>query len=183
MTAFACGTQIVQRLNDGLDSVDEDQQNYTMVRLCVALRRKVQLYYWSHSTRSFVHHPYEHILPDTPRVMHWSSEEYLVIGFRTGYIRLKANRSGAVEELFNFSRQCEPLIAKLDEHRFTMWAENKLCFFNSNGKPTMRAGLDLNKAPVSVAYDHPYLTVLSPAGLEVRTIDSFLTIQDISVSF
>ncbi|XP_022644314.1 vam6/Vps39-like protein isoform X2 [Varroa destructor] len=182
VTTFACGTQRVKRHNDGSDNVSPSDRNYTVVRLCIAQRRRIQYFYWKHNDSAFIEHPYEHTLPDVPRIMVWSSKEHLIVGFKTSYVLLKANKTGDLRELRTISRQPEPLITRLQDDSYAVLSEKNVHLVNMNGDRIQIEPIIMSELPVSLAYDYPYLMGLSPAGVEVHTINPTLTIQTIQIT-
>ncbi|OQR67629.1 vam6/Vps39 protein-like [Tropilaelaps mercedesae] len=181
-TTFACGTQRVERHNDGSEEARRMDSSYTMVRLCVAQRRKIQLFIWKQSEMRFVNYAHEQMLPDIPRTIVWSSEEHLIIGFKAEYILLRTDASNEIDELFNVGRQSDTLIVRLTDDRFAMLLEKKVNIVSPDGAQTQKFPIYLSEVPVSIAYDYPYLMALSTAGVEVQTINPRLAIQDVQIT-
>lgn len=113
--------------------------------------------------------------------MVWSSKEHLIVGFKTSYVLLKANKTGDLRELRTISRQPEPLITRLQDDSYAVLSEKNVHLVNMNGDRIQIEPIVMSELPVSLAYDYPYLMGLSPAGVEVHTINPTLTIQTIQV--
>lgn len=57
-------------------------ESNSVIRLCVAVRRKLQLYYGKNG--EFKQHLFDFTIPDVPKVMAWG-QEYLCVGFKGEY--------------------------------------------------------------------------------------------------
>lgn len=57
-------------------------ESNSVIRLCVAVRRKLQLYYGKNG--EFKQHLFDYTIPDVPKVMAWG-QEYLCVGFKGEY--------------------------------------------------------------------------------------------------
>lgn len=57
-------------------------ESNSVVRLCVAVRRKLQLYYGKNG--EFKPHLFDFTIPDVPKVMAWG-QQYLCVGFKAEY--------------------------------------------------------------------------------------------------
>lgn len=58
-------------------------ESKSLVRLCVAVRRKLQLYQGING--ELKQHLYEFTIPDVPKVMAWG-QQYLFVGFKSEYV-------------------------------------------------------------------------------------------------
>lgn len=88
-TIFALDVQQTQSLTG---------EKNTVVRLCVAVKRKLQLYYWKGKENQFKDFCDELTVPDIPRVLSWCGET-LILGFR-GLSYSLLDFSGTTKELF-----------------------------------------------------------------------------------
>ncbi|XP_003741565.1 vam6/Vps39-like protein [Galendromus occidentalis] len=174
-SVFACTTETVEVQNED----DSEKKYFVMVKMCIAVKRRLHLFYWKHNR--FLDYPSSHVLPDVPRTMLWSSEDHLIIGFKSDYILLKARTAGEVKELFPLGRQPEPLLAKLHGDNIAMLLEKQLILAAANGKPTEKYSINLRDTPVSVTYDHPNVIAVSNSGIEIHTIHPRLDIQEITM--
>lgn len=57
-------------------------ESNSVVHLCVAVRRKLQLYYGKNG--EFKKHLFDFTIPDVPKVMAWG-QQYLCVGFKGEY--------------------------------------------------------------------------------------------------
>lgn len=57
-------------------------ESNSVVHLCVAVRRKLQLYYGKNG--EFKKHLFDFTIPDVPKVMAWG-QQYLCVGFKADY--------------------------------------------------------------------------------------------------
>lgn len=58
-------------------------ESNSVVRLCVAVRRKLQLYYGKNG--EFKQHLFDFSIPDVPKVMSWG-QQYVCVGFKNEYV-------------------------------------------------------------------------------------------------
>ncbi|XP_073983190.1 vacuolar protein sorting 39 [Rhodnius prolixus] len=137
------------------------------VRLCVSVKRKLQLYYLKN--REFFDLMPEITLSDIPRALAWSKDS-ICVGFKGGYTIVKL--SGGEEELFPTGRQLEPLVNKIpgkEKDMFVLGKETQSVFVETNGEPV--ANCDIVKwtdIPVGVGYDEPYLIAALTECVEIK---------------
>ncbi|KAK6634046.1 hypothetical protein RUM43_001658 [Polyplax serrata] len=148
------------------------------VRLCVAVKRKLQFYYWKNDT--FLELQSEIAVNDVPRCISWS-QDTLCIGFKAEYSLLSLS-SGNSKELVLVGKAPEPSITKLGDEVFAVGKDSQTIFVNTNGDPSLKYAVKWPEAPTALVFDDPYLIALLPESIQIRTIDPNLFIQSLSVS-
>jgi len=138
------------------------------LHLAVALRRKVQVYYWKN--REFHELKSEIPLSDTPKAMAWVAES-LIFGFSKQNYLIHDLVSNSEKELFSTGKQPEPLVAKVGDNRIALSRDEMIVFLNSKGEPTSQFGLNFTEAPSNLVHVHPYILALMPKNIEVCTAD------------
>lgn len=138
------------------------------VRLCVAVKRKLQLYYWKNG--SFLELQSDLVVSDVPRTISWS-QDTLCIGYKGEYcllsvclikfsffsflaeqtiislLQLSTNQS---QELFPVGRAPEPSITKLGGDVFALGKDTQCIFINKNGDPTLKYAVKWPEVPVAL---------------------------------
>jgi hypothetical protein len=114
----------------------------TVVRLCVAVKRKLQLYYWKEKKKTFEEFfseeiagsdiPRELSVPDIPRELAWCGET-LVLGFR-GFSYTLMDFQGKTKELFPTGKSPEPSITKLSNNSFVLGKDSQSVIMDTNGE-------------------------------------------------
>ncbi|XP_017882997.1 vam6/Vps39-like protein isoform X2 [Ceratina calcarata] len=148
----------------------------TVVRLCVAVKRKLQLYYWK--GKKFVEFKdFELTIPDIPRELCWCGEA-LVLGFRgLSYTILDLN--GKTKELFPTGKSPEPSVTKLSDSSFVLGKDSQSFVMDTKGELVQHNPVKWTDIPSAIAWDDPYLLGIVHDKLEVYTIDGCLHIQTI----
>ncbi|XP_043220624.1 vam6/Vps39-like protein [Amphibalanus amphitrite] len=146
-----------------------------VVRLCVAVKRKLQLYYWKN--REFHELMADLAVPDVPRALAWNGNA-ICVGLRSDYFLLKL--SGEERELFPTGKSGEPTIAHLGEGRLALVRDQQTIFIDRDGNPTQKLPVTWSKVPHALLYDAPYLVALCAAHVEVQTVEPRRHIQTIS---
>ncbi|CAG0902960.1 unnamed protein product [Cyprideis torosa] len=149
----------------------------TIVRLCVAVRKSLQLYYWKN--RKFLELGEDLALPDFPKTISWCGES-LFVGVRKEYFRLTI--TGRLYELFPVHSPNEPNILRLEDYKVALGQDNKLVILDSNGKPAKSNMLEWSNHPSALQFDPPFLVAVLPCYLEVRSLDPDVLMQTISLS-
>lgn len=115
-----------------------------VVRLCVVVKTKLQLYYWKEKTKKFeeffdkksglsgLRTHKELTVPDIPRNLTWCGET-LVLGFR-GFPYTLMDLEGKVKELFYTGKSHEPRITKLSENSFVLSRDLQSVVMDTNGE-------------------------------------------------
>ncbi|XP_012264302.2 vam6/Vps39-like protein [Athalia rosae] len=147
----------------------------TVVRLCVAVKRKLQLYYWK--VDQFIDFGDELVVPDVPRVLSWCGET-LVLGFRgLSYILLDLN--GTTKELFPTGKSPEPGITKLSDSSFALGKDSQSILMNTKGELVQHNSVKWADSPIATAWDDPFLMGIINDTLEVYTLEGCLQMQTI----
>lgn len=168
-TLFAADVETVTSLTG-------EQQS--TLRLCVAVRRKIQVLFWKN--REFIDLVDEMNMYDIPRAMVWFRDR-VCVGFKRDYFIVKIN-TGESKELFPLgSKQTEPVITYLKDAGFVLGRDDMSIFIDKEGHPTKKHPVKWSDIPVASMYDAPYLISVLPKCLEVRTIDPNLMIQTIGL--
>ena len=104
------------------------------VRLVVAVRRKLQLYYWKN--RKFLELQPEINLPDVPKSVAWCKNG-ICIGYRSEYglVKLDSLDKFEVVELFPTSKSQEnSSVTLMSDERFALGKDDQTTFVDLGGK-------------------------------------------------
>ncbi|XP_012531879.1 vam6/Vps39-like protein [Monomorium pharaonis] len=148
----------------------------TVVRLCVAVKRKLQLYYWK-GKKFEEFNDFELTVPDIPRQLSWCSE-MLILGFR-GLSYTIYDLSGKPKELFPTGKSPEPSITKLSDSSFVLGKDSQSFIMDTKGELVQHNPVKWSDTPSIIAWDDPYLLGIVHDRLEVYTIEGCLHIQTI----
>ncbi|KAG0702685.1 Vam6/Vps39-like protein [Chionoecetes opilio] len=143
------------------------------VRLVVAVKRKLQLYYWK--SRQF--HPLRDdlALPDVPRALSWCLEA-IAVAFKHDYWLVPL--TGEQKELFATGRSQEPLITQLEGGEQLALAHDKeTIFVDAKGNATCSNSLKWEEQPLALAYHKPYLVAILPKNIEIKIAEPQATVQ------
>ncbi|XP_034941831.1 vam6/Vps39-like protein [Chelonus insularis] len=153
----------------------------TGVRLCVAVKRKLQLYYWKANNNQFEDlgdPPRNEIsLPDVPRELAWCGET-LVVGFH-GISYTLINLDRKTKELFPTGKPPKPSITKLSDNSFALGKDCQSIIMNTSGDLIQNNPIKWSDSPTATAWDDPYLLGIVHDTLEVYTLEGSLHIQTI----
>lgn len=164
-------------------------ESKSLVRLCVAVKRKLQLYQGING--EFKQHLYEFNIPDVPKVMAWG-QQYLCVGFKAEYVLYDLS-SGNPKEVFPTSSSKEPTIAKYSETSFLLGRDQSSVLVEEC-KDTKDDADDKNKSkdidikktikwsdfPMAVVWDEPFVLGLLGDQVVVQTVEPTLFIQTLS---
>ncbi|XP_042232169.1 vam6/Vps39-like protein isoform X2 [Homarus americanus] len=143
------------------------------VRLVVAVRRKLQLFYWK--ARKFHQLREDLALPDVPRALTWCMEA-IAVAFKHEYWLVKL--TGEQKELFATGRSQEPLITRMvDGEQLALAHDKESIFVDADGNATCSYTLKWVEQPLSLAYDKPYLIAILPKNIEIKTTEPQITVQ------
>ncbi|KAL3874849.1 hypothetical protein ACJMK2_037811 [Sinanodonta woodiana] len=144
------------------------------LRMCVAVKRKIQLMYWKN--RDFHELQTDLNLYDIPRAMAWCKDS-LCVGFKRDYFLIKVN-TGESKELFpTGSNQLEPVVTKLDDNMLLLSRDKMSIFIDADGNPVKNQPLTWSDIPFDTVHDPPYLIAVLPKYIEIRTMEPPLLIQ------
>ncbi|XP_014212191.1 vam6/Vps39-like protein [Copidosoma floridanum] len=173
-----------------------------VVRLCVAVKRKLQLYYWKSKTKSFEEFfspkvagseeffskdellqpsgsdmPRELSVPDVPRELAWCGET-LVLGFR-GFSYTLMDFLGKSKELFPTGKSPEPSISKISDSSFVLGKDSQSVIMDTKGELIQHNPIKWSDLPTALVWDDPYLLGIVHNSLEIYTLDNCMHIQTI----
>ncbi|XP_049875030.1 vam6/Vps39-like protein [Pectinophora gossypiella] len=160
---------------DNTSTTSMTGESNSIVRLCVAVRRKLQLYYGKNG--EFKQHLFEFTIPDVPKVMAWG-QEYLCVGFKTEYTLYDLS-SGNPKELFpiSSSKSVEPTITKHSETCFVLGRDNTSVLVEEAKDITIKKTIKWKDAPIAIVWDEPYMLGLLQDQVIVQTVEPALFIQ------
>ncbi|XP_057329506.1 vam6/Vps39-like protein isoform X1 [Microplitis mediator] len=151
----------------------------TGVRLCVAVKRKLQLYYWKANNNQFQdlgdESRNEISLSDVPRELAWCGET-LIVGFH-GLSYTLINLDGKTKELFPTGKPPKPSITKLSDSSFALGKDSQSIIMNTSGDLIQHNPVKWTDSPAATAWDDPYLLGIVHDTLEVYTLEGSLHIQ------
>ncbi|GAB6031743.1 Vam6/Vps39-like protein [Chamberlinius hualienensis] len=150
------------------------------LRMCVVVKKKIQLYEWQN--RTFHELPTagngELNLPAVPKMVQWYGDS-LCVGFRGEYFLIKVK--GDQKELFPTGKSLEPRICKLLNNRFALGRDEHTILIDLEGNPTQRHPITWSDIPINMEHDNPYFVSILPKCIEVRNIDPRMLIQTIEL--
>ncbi|RLU19122.1 hypothetical protein DMN91_009480 [Ooceraea biroi] len=142
----------------------------TVVRLCVAVKRKLQLYYWK-GKKFEEFKDFELTVPDIPRQLSWCGET-LILGFR-GLSYTIFDLNGKAKELFPTGKSPEPNITKLSDSTFVLGKDSQSFIMDTKGELVQHNPVKWSDTPNAIAWDDPYLLGIVHDRLEVYTLEGF----------
>ncbi|CAH2041395.1 unnamed protein product, partial [Iphiclides podalirius] len=150
-------------------------ESNSVVHLCVAVRRKLLVYYGKNG--EFKQHIFDYTVSDVPKVIAWG-QEYLCVGFKAEYTLFDLS-SGKPKELFptSSSRSLEPTIAKYSETSFLLGRDNTSVIVEEAKDIEIKKTIKWNEAPVAVVWDEPFILGLLSDQVVVQTVEPPLFIQ------
>lgn len=151
-------------------------ENQTVVHLCVAVKRKLQLYN-SRGKKFETFNGFELSVPDIPRELCWCGET-LILGFR-GLSYATLNLNGKTKELFPTGKSPEPNVTKLSDNSFVLGKDSQSFVMDTRGELIQHNPVKWSDTPSALAWDDPYLLGIVHDRLEVYTIEGCLHIQTI----
>ncbi|XP_021925898.1 vam6/Vps39-like protein isoform X1 [Zootermopsis nevadensis] len=147
-----------------------------LVRMCVAVKRKLQLFYWKNNGFLDLHD--DLTVADVPRALAWC-QETICVGFKGDYCLMQL--SGQQHDLFPTGKHPEPSITKLSDNTFALGKDTQSIFMNTEGDPIQKYAVRWSEVPLAIAYDEPYLLALLADCVEIRTVEPCLFIQSVTV--
>lgn len=183
---FSMDVQKTQSLTD---------QTHFVVRVCVAVKRKLQFYYWKRN--ELLEFAPDIELTDVPKVVAWTGNQ-ICIGYKTEYVLYDISDADKrkKQDLFpttSNSRSIDPCVALIDNDRFFAVVKDEHLITiptndeakNNPSKLDSEASILIpqsNKAspititwsepPILVVWDRPYLLGLMTDSVEVRVLDT-----------
>ncbi|XP_067938529.1 vam6/Vps39-like protein [Watersipora subatra] len=162
-----------------LTNIHGDKQ--CTLKLCVAVRKRLYLYYWKNSTQIFheLRPGADIALPDIPKVLCWCRNS-ICVGFKREYYMYEVDPPN-ISEVFPTGRNQEPLMASVGGDRLALNKDNISVLIDHKKQPTQKYGINWSEAPVAMVYRAPYLIGVLPRYVEVRTIEPKHMIQTIAL--
>ncbi|XP_068628376.1 vam6/Vps39-like protein [Battus philenor] len=150
-------------------------ESNSVVHLCVAVRRKLQVYYGKNG--EFKQHIFDYTVPDVPKVLAWG-QEYLCVGFKAEYTLFDLS-SGKPKELFptSSSRSLEPTIARYSETSFLLGRDNTSVLVEEAKDIEIKKTIKWTEAPVAIVWDKPFILGLLSDQVIVQTVEPPMFIQ------
>ncbi|XP_022091314.1 vam6/Vps39-like protein [Acanthaster planci] len=150
------------------------------LRLCVAVKRKLQLFYWKN--RSFEDVKAELGVPDVPKAMAWCGSS-LCVGFKRDYFLIRVD-NGELKDLFTTGNatQAEPTVTRLSEDMLALGRDMMSIIIDSEGQPAKKYALTWSDFPIVLEHDQPYIIAVLPKYVEIRTVDPRLLVQTIELN-
>ncbi|XP_026141085.1 vam6/Vps39-like protein isoform X2 [Carassius auratus] len=148
------------------------------LRMCVAVKRKIQLYYWK--DRDFHELQGDFTAPDVPKSMAWC-ENSICVGFKRDYYLIRMDGRGSVKELFPTGKQLEPLVAPLADGKVAVGQDDLTVVLNEEGVCTQKCALNWTDIPVAMEHQPPYIIAVLPRYVEIRTLEPRLLVQSIEL--
>jgi hypothetical protein len=152
------------------------------VRLVVAVRRKLQFYFWKN--RQFLEFRPDINLPDIPKSIAWCKDT-ICVGYRSEYGMVKVNCGGTPHafelcELFPTGKNQEAKITLMSDERFALGKDEQTTFIGRDGQPALEA-LTWTETPQNMAYDPPFFVATLASSVEIRTETPKLSIQTLDL--
>lgn len=150
-------------------------ESNSVVRLCVAVRRKLQLYYGKNG--EFKQHLFDFTVPDVPKMISWG-QEYLCVAYKSDYALLDLS-SGNPKELFptGSSRPLEPTIAKYSDNCFILGKDNTSVLVEEAKDIEIKKTIKWSSPPLAIVWDEPYILGLLQEDVVVQTVEPALFVQ------
>uniref|UniRef100_H3ABJ6 VPS39 subunit of HOPS complex n=1 Tax=Latimeria chalumnae TaxID=7897 RepID=H3ABJ6_LATCH len=149
-----------------------------MLRLCVAVRKKLQLYYWK--DREFHELQGDFSVPDVPKSMAWC-ENSICVGFKRDYYLIRVDGKGSIKELFPTGKQLEPLVTPLADRKVAVGQDDLTVVLNEEGVCTQKCALNWTDIPSAMEHQPPYIIAVLPRYVEIRTFEPRLLVQSIEL--
>lgn len=147
------------------------------VRVAVAVRKKVQFYYWKN--RKF-HELYPDVsLTDVPKTLAWVRDS-VCLGFKSEYKLIKMNEKQKVVHLFPTGKNQEPRITVINEDEFGLGQDDRTSFIDCQGQLKLNS-VGWSQVPQSVAPDEPFILGVVGNQVEVKAHRPGLSIQTLEL--
>uniref|UniRef100_A0A8C2RV26 CNH domain-containing protein n=1 Tax=Capra hircus TaxID=9925 RepID=A0A8C2RV26_CAPHI len=164
---FTCDLQVSHR-----------ETGEEVLRMCVAVKKKLQLYFWK--DREFHELQGDFSVPDVPKSMAWC-ENSICVGFKRDYYLIRVDGKGANKELFPTGKQLEPLVAPLADGKVAVGQDDLTVVLNEEGICTQKCALNWTDIPVAMEHQPPYIIAVLPRYVEIRTFEPRLLVQSIEL--
>ncbi|XP_050430213.1 vam6/Vps39-like protein isoform X2 [Adelges cooleyi] len=141
--------------------------NNTVVRLCVAAKRQLQVYHWK--GRDFLEHSENFDIPDIPRTMVWC-DQTVIIGCKNEYYLFDVTME-QMRPLFLTGKNQEPIITKISDTQFGVVKDSHIIVMSTSGDVAEQQTIKWADSPSIILYDEPYLIASIGDKLNVQTIE------------
>uniref|UniRef100_A0A8C6TDZ0 VPS39 subunit of HOPS complex n=1 Tax=Neogobius melanostomus TaxID=47308 RepID=A0A8C6TDZ0_9GOBI len=168
-TLFACDFQVCSGCQT---STGEER-----LRMCVAVKKKLQLYYWK--DREFLELQADFAAPDFPKSMAWCGNS-ICVGFKRDYYLIRME-GGVLKELFPTGKQLEPLVAPLADGKVAVGQDDLTVVLNEEGTFTQKCALKWTDIPIAMEHQPPYIIAVLPRYVEIRTFEPRLLVQSVEL--
>ncbi|KAG7234576.1 hypothetical protein INR49_002205 [Caranx melampygus] len=163
------------------------------LRMCVAVKKKLQLYYWK--DREFHELQGDFGAPDIPKSMAWC-ENSICVGFKRDYYLIRMDGRGSIKELFPTGKQLEPLVAPLADGKVAVGQDDLTVVLNEEGICTQKCALNWTDIPIAMVdivalgvhqqrmrseHQPPYIIAVLPRYVEIRTFEPRLLVQSVEL--
>ncbi|GAB0088727.1 Vacuolar sorting protein 39/Transforming growth factor beta receptor-associated domain 1 [Sergentomyia squamirostris] len=169
-----------------------------IVRMCVAVKRKLKFWCWRHSDNQFIDYAKDIELNDIPKSLSWSLET-ICVGFKTEYVLYTlTDKEPEKRDLFptSSSRTVDPCITVIDNDRFGLAkdefiipvespnpSQQELNKIKGSARPEDFTGAQDGSSKViksiawtspvqALVWDEPFAVALLNDSVEIRTLDS-----------
>uniref|UniRef100_A0A8D2JHJ1 VPS39 subunit of HOPS complex n=1 Tax=Varanus komodoensis TaxID=61221 RepID=A0A8D2JHJ1_VARKO len=158
--------------------LQHSEKGEEVLRICVAVRKKLQLYYWK--DREFHELQGEYSVPDVPKSMAWCKDS-ICVGFKRDYYLIRVDGKGSIKELFPTGKQLEPLVAPLAGDKVAVGQDDLTVVLNEDGICTQKCALNWTDIPIAMEHQPPYIVAVLPRYVEIRTFEPRLLVQSIEL--
>uniref|UniRef100_A0A8C7CTN4 VPS39 subunit of HOPS complex n=1 Tax=Oncorhynchus kisutch TaxID=8019 RepID=A0A8C7CTN4_ONCKI len=165
-TLFACDLQVKYRSGEA------------QLRMCVAVKKKLQLYYWK--DREFYELQGDFAAPDIPKSMAWCQNS-ICVGFKRDYYLIRMDGRGSIKELFPTGKQLEPLVVPLADGKVAVGQDDLTVVLNEEGVCTQKCALNWTDIPIDMEHQPPYIIAVLPRYVEIRTFEPRLLVQSVEL--
>ncbi|KAI4463656.1 cnh domain containing [Holotrichia oblita] len=147
-------------------------ENVAVVRMCVAVKRRLYLYYWKKP--EFVLFANSDVtLKDIPKTLVWG-EQTVCVGYKGEYCLHKVlqSKDDGQQDLFTTgSRSSEPCLTKITDTSFALGRENQTVVVNDKGSAEKSKVLKWSDTPTGLVWDNPYLLGILSDSIEIQHLD------------
>ncbi|VVC31789.1 Hypothetical protein CINCED_3A010938 [Cinara cedri] len=141
--------------------------NNTVVRLCVAVKRQLQVYHWK--GKDFLEHSESIDLPDIPRTLVWC-DQAVIIGCKNEYYLFDVTME-KITSLSLTGKNQEPIITKISDTMFGVVKDAQVIIFSTTGNKAEQQTIKWVDTPSIILYDEPYLIASISDKLYIQTIE------------
>nr|XP_002129290.2 vam6/Vps39-like protein [Ciona intestinalis] len=148
------------------------------LRLSVAVKRKLQIYFWKN--HDFIQLHNDITLPEPPKSMAWCKDS-ICFGFKRDFYFVKLDGNSLLQELFPTGKSMEPVIGKIGSDQLILLKDETSVFINSEGEVVNKNSFVWSDVPLAVESEEPYVLGILPKYVEIRTLHPKRLIQSIEL--